>query len=297
MNNQRLIDHFSSYLRVERGLSPNTIRAYSRDLLDFASFAEQTGLSTLTDAEQEDVVQFMAMRRRDGLSASTISRRLNSLKSFYRFLASERLILASPAEMIESPKEWHRLPTVLSIGEVEALLEVHKGDSPRSLCARAMLELLYATGVRVSELASLQINDINLDIGYLRCVGKGNKERVVPVGKTAVEWVHRYLSKARAEMMGNEEHDFLFVATRGKPILRQEISRVFQQTVREAGIKKQVSPHTLRHSFATHLLEGGADLRVLQEMLGHADIATTQIYTHVDSARLRRQHNQFHPRG
>ncbi len=297
MNDKRLIDHFISYLCVERGLSDNTIRAYTNDLSDFSRFSQKVGISSLLDASREDVTQFITMRRREGLSASTLSRRIHALKSFYRFLASERLIPSSPVEGMESPREWHRLPTVLSLEEMEKLLDVHKGMDPTSLCSRAMLELLYATGIRVSELVSLRQGDLNLDIGYLRCVGKGNKERVIPVGRAAIEWVQRYLHEGRLKLIRDEDHGYLFVTITGKPIRRQEVWRMLQKSVRLAGINKQVSPHTLRHSFATHLLEGGADLRVLQEMLGHADISTTQVYTHVDSARLRQQHHQFHPRG
>ena len=290
-----LIQQFADYLRVERGLAANTIKAYRQDLMGFAKFLESADLDSILEATRLDIAEYLAYLRQRELSSSTIDRKTDSLRAFYRFLAAERYITDDPTELIESARSWSKLPGVLNVNEVQSLLDQPDTSKPLGLRNKAILEIMYAAGLRVSELTELRIIDLNLEIGYIRCLGKGNKERVVPIGSKALAAVQEYLRSGRPLL--HPKGNYLLVNYMGKNLTRDGVRRIIQKIAKSAGIQKSISPHTLRHCFATHLLERGADLRSLQEMLGHADISTTQIYTHVDSKRLKEVHQKFHPRG
>ncbi len=280
---QRYVDEFINYLAVERGLADNTLCAYRRDLAKYTAFLHAQKVADI----------------RQGLSATSICRSLSALRTFHRFLIREGFASDDPTDLVDTPKLWHRVPDTLAIVEVEAMIHAAKGNNWQAVRDRAILELFYASGMRVSELADLNLENINLDIGYVRCIGKGRKERIIPVGRRAQEAVRRYCELSRKRLAkGNEApRSPLFLSRLGKKISRQSLWKIIKHYARKAKIKKEIRPHSLRHTFATHLLERGADLRSVQEMLGHADISTTQIYTHVDKERLRAIHRQFHPRG
>lgn len=292
-----LIQRFINYTRLERGLSENSSIAYRRDLSDFDDFAKANEKS-LFAVSYSDVLAYLRQLQQKGLASSTLARRINSLKSFYRFLVAEGLIKDNPISLMESIKQWHKLPSVLSIDEVDRLLETSNlsGTGKLSLRNKAIFEILYATGIRVSELVNINQDDINLNVGYLRCIGKGNKERIIPIGKKATEAVMKYLQEERPRIVAKAQNRYLFLTKSGKRLTRQLVWQLIKDLSHRAGLNQEISPHTLRHSFATHLLERGADLRSLQEMLGHASISTTQQYTHVDQKRLKEIHSKFHPR-
>jgi len=286
---------FLDHLSVERGLSTNTLSAYRQDLEKYFRYLEKRNLS-LEKIEKEDIRSFMMAEKESGLSARSIGRNLATLRTFHRFLVHEGCLKEDPTILLESPKLWRKLPEVLSIAEVDQLLAVPSGRNWMALRDRALLEGLYATGLRVSEIASLKLEDLHLDVGFLRCFGKGGKERIVPLGKQAIYSIRKYLERARPKLFRGKDKDFLFLSRLGKRLSRQSIWKIIQKCAREARIKKRITPHTLRHSFASHMLERGADLRVVQEMLGHSDISTTQLYTHVDRGRLKAIHEKYHPR-
>ncbi len=291
-----LIDQFRDHVLLERGLSNNTAEAYGADLARFAAFLKQHGIRSVNDIERDDVLDFLMDEKDRGASMNSISRRLVAIKVFLRFLQQEGMLARNVTDVMDSPKLWRVLPGVLSMREVDRLLAAPTGNDRYAVRDRALLELFYATGLRVSELAALCLEDIHFDEGYLRCFGKGNKARVVPFGERARQTLSRYLAEAR-ELFGPDLAERrVFVTRRGAGFSRKSIWRLVKQYAMKAGIDKDVSPHTLRHSFASHLLANGASLRVIQEMLGHADIATTQVYTHVDRSRLRSVHARFHPR-
>lgn len=290
-----LIQSFIDYLDVERGLAENTLESYSRDLRHYSEFLARDK-RPLEKASQATIMAYLMSLQKDGRSASTIARRLAALKSFYQYLLRESRIDHDPTENLESPKQRKRLPQVLSVSEVERLLAQPDGRSPTGLRDRAMLELLYATGIRVSELVSLNVPDVNLDVGFVRCRGKGSRERVVPVGSVAIRALRDYLERGWPHLNRKSEENALFVNQHGRRLTRQGFWKILKKYARQAGITKEITPHTLRHSFATHLLENGADLRAVQEMLGHADISTTQIYTHVTKHRLKDVYARTHPR-
>ncbi len=297
------IEEYISYLAVERGLSENTLESYARDLTQFASFAAKIGRGDDAPCEadvllagQATLAAFIAHSVESGASSSSVSRRLSALRGFYRFLIREGHIVRDPTANLENPRQVQRLPRALTVEEVDKLLASPWGDSPRALRDRAMLELLYASGLRVSELVSLSVSDVDLKMGYVRCIGKGDRERIVPMGQAAVEAVQRYLALGRRGLAGAGDDGRLFITNRGAGMTRQGFWRIIKRRALEAGVTAKITPHTLRHSFATHLLEHGADLRSVQEMLGHADIRTTQIYTHVTQARLREVYAKHHPR-
>ncbi|ADI01277.1 MAG TPA: site-specific tyrosine recombinase XerD [Syntrophothermus lipocalidus] len=288
---------FIGYLNFERGLSENTLQAYRRDIGSFLVYCEkERGISDISQVKRHDVVDFLGWLLKGGRAYSSLARTLSALKSFFRFMQKERYILTNPTDNIESPQVVRRLPRVLSVSEVEKLLEQPNPVTVRGIRDRAMLELMYATGLRVSELLALQLEDINLVAGFVRCLGKGRKERIVPVNKTSVFWVERYISRSRNHLVKSSLERTLFVNAKGKKLSRQGFWKILNGYARQAGIEKEIHPHTLRHSFATHLLENGADLRAVQEMLGHADISTTQIYTHLTKSRLREVYEKSHPR-
>jgi integrase/recombinase XerD len=292
-----LLDIFLAYILVEKGLSKNTLEAYSRDLCRYLAFLDKRGCSDLSMVSAADVAEHIAALKGDGLSPRSRARTLSALRMFHRFLVVEGYAEANPTAVIEAPRMPGRLPGTLSEDEVERLLQTVCGRDRHDLRDRAMLELLYATGLRVSELVKLKLADLNLIAGYLVTSGKGDKERLVPVGDAAREAVNHYLAASRTLTERGGESSYLFLSRFGTPMTRQAFWNIIKKRALQAGIRKSISPHTLRHSFATHLLSNGADLRSVQMMLGHADLATTQIYTHVSNVRLKNIHRELHPRG
>ncbi len=291
-----ILDRFLYFLVVEKGLSPNTLEAYSRDLIRYVQFLESKGISDFSQTYSETLYDYLGTLRTRKLSSRTQARILSALKSFYRFLQEESLRNNNPALPLQGPKPKRTLPKTLSKQEMETLLHQPKTDSPRGLRNTAMLEVLYATGLRVSELISLTLDQLELDAHLIRTMGKGSKERLVPIGQTASRHLLEYLQKGRPLLLKAPMSPWVFVNSRGSRLSRQGLWKILRQYGRQAGILKDISPHTLRHSFATHLLEGGADLRSIQTMLGHADISTTQIYTLVTPEHLREAYRRFHPR-
>lgn len=291
-----LVEEFIHYLAVERGLADNTLDSYNRDLNQFLGFLEQEKVLDVQKATRNMVMSYLLFLQKRGRATATVSRHLAALKSFYHFLLKEKYIEKDPTANLESPKLEKKLPRILAVNEVEMLLNQPMGADPAALRDKAMLELLYATGIRVSELIQLDINHINVDMGYIRCFGKGSKERIVPVGSFARRCVDEYLQKGRSKIIKTKAEQALFVNQHGRRLTRQGFWKIIKKYARRAGISKVITPHTLRHSFATHLLENGADLRSVQEMLGHADITTTQIYTHLTKGRLREVYAKSHPR-
>lgn len=289
------IDAFLAFARVERGLAAHTIASYSFDLRDFLGFFRSRGLAWPPAAS--DLQAYRDWLDAAGLSPRTVARRISALRQFFRFLLLEGRISEDPAALLTTPRRWRNLPRYLTASQVEALLAAPQPDSPRGLRDRAMLETLYATGLRVSELVSLRLADLNLELGFVRVTGKGGKQRLVPVGSKAQEALRDYLAAGRPALLKGRANAHLFVTNRGGPMTRQAFWILLRKYGRQAGIFQRLSPHVLRHSFATHLLEGGAGLRSVQAMLGHADISTTEIYTHVMRTRLKTVVDQHHPRG
>jgi len=291
------LDLFISYLAVEKGLSANTQEAYSRDLARYLDFLESQGRSTPASVSSADVAAFLGRLKDWGIAPRSRARCLSAIRMFHKFLMIENYADVNPASIIEAPRTLHKLPEFLSAQDVDALLAACAGSSGENIRDLAMLELLYATGLRVSELVSLKLREVNLDAGYLMTLGKGNKERLVPIGESACQRVAAYLEGVRYRLDPAGTNRFLFLSRLGDVMSRQAFWNIIKKRAYQAGISKNISPHTLRHSFATHLLENGADLRSVQVMLGHADLSTTQIYTHVTRERLKRLHQQIHPRG
>ncbi|MDI7258678.1 MAG: site-specific tyrosine recombinase XerD [Thermodesulfobacteriota bacterium] len=292
-----LLDRFLHYLIVEKGLSRNTIEAYNHGLNRFLDHLRGKGVEEIKDISKLDIRGFLLVLKRRRLSSKTIVRNLVSIRTFLRFLNEEGILHGNPAEEIESPKITKTLPQILSLEEVEQLLEQPDIKTPLGMRDRAMLEILYAAGMRVSELTQLPVNHVNLEAGYVLLYGKGSKERIVPLGSEAMKWIQRYLEEARESLSKGRESPFLFINRSGKRMSRQQFWKNIKTYGRRAGIRKRITPHLIRHSFASHLLERGADLRSVQMMLGHVDISTTQIYTHVTGERLKKIHQRYHPRG
>ena len=291
------IDEFLDALWAERGLSQNTLAAYRRDLQSFSVWLEKSKM-TLLHVSNADIQGFLVHRGKKGIKASSLARLVSSLRRFYRYQLREGRIEEDPSALIDSPKLVKSLPDTLSESQIDALLEAPDVNDAIGLRDRAMLELLYATGLRVSELVSLEQSQLGLQQGVVRVIGKGNKERLVPMGDVAVDWLIQYKQDARPDIMfGKGVSDSLFVTRRGSGMTRQAFWYLIKRYALEVGIRQKISPHTLRHAFATHLLNHGADLRVVQLLLGHSDLSTTQIYTHVAKARLQALHQQHHPRG
>jgi integrase/recombinase XerD len=297
------VDHYLTHLRAVRRLSPNTVESYGRDLADLAAFAEAR-TTPIEALDRKDLERFVRAQMTAGRSPRSVGRAVATVRGFYRFLAASRVIPSDPADDLRAPRAWPPLPKAIGVEEVDRLLEAPDPSTPRGLRDRALIELLYATGLRVSELVALRPSDVNLEAGYLTCTGKGDKQRMVPIGQTAVGWVARYLRDARPALVRRprdsrsmKDPPWLFVNARGgRALSRVGFWKILKAYGRQAGIARGLSPHVLRHSFATHLLERGADLRAIQMMLGHADLSTTQIYTHVLEARLRSVYDKFHPR-
>jgi integrase/recombinase XerD len=285
---------FLSYARVERGLSANTLEAYDRDLRKFEKWLQEKAGKSLAAADRDDVSSFLRQLRQEGLEANSVARQASTLRHFYRFLLLDGFISHDPTVAVESPKAWQTLPKFLTQEEVDLLLRQPDVDTEMGVRDRALLELLYASGLRVSEVAALRMSDVNLEAGLIQCLGKGSKERTVPLGRSAIGWVERYLPIRRRWLAGRSSAR-LFVTPHGRPLQRQALWKRVVGYGRRAGIG-HVTPHMLRHTFATHLLEHGADLRSVQMMLGHADLTTTEIYTHVTDERLKEVYEKCHPR-
>jgi len=291
-----LIDDYVAYLRDVRRLSPNTVESYARDLSLLAEFADKRE-QRVDGLQRSDLETFVRQLMSSGLSPRSVARAVACVRGFYRFVAMERHQDRSPADDLRPPRAWAALPKFLSLDEVDRLLAQPDTGTARGLRDKALIEVLYATGVRVSELIALRAGDLNLDEGYLTCIGKGDKQRMVPLGHEAADWVRRYLREGRPMLAGRKSSPWLFVNARGGGALsRVGFWKILKQYGIKAGVSRDLSPHVLRHSFATHLLERGADLRMIRMMLGHADLSTTQIYTHVLEARLRASYDKFHPR-
>ena len=290
------IDEFMNYLSVERGLAKNTLLAYRRDLTKYIDYLSQKGRKTASQVNREHVSNFMFDLKKHDMSPTTICRNLAAVKMFHRFLVRENLAKEDPTTLVDTPKLWKRIPSVLTQAEIESMILAASGKNIQQIRDQAILEIFYGSGLRVSELSDLKTTSINYEVGFVRAVGKGSKERIIPLGMKAREAVQKYLLKTRPKLLKSQTNDVLFLSRLGKKIGRQSLWAVIKFYAKKANIKKTIKPHTLRHTFATHLLEHGADLRSVQEMLGHADISTTQIYTHVDKERLKSVHKQFHPR-
>ncbi|WNG17690.1 site-specific tyrosine recombinase XerD [Cystobacter fuscus] len=291
------LDAFIAFIRAERGLSGKTVDAYAADLAVYFAELKQRGITQPERVTAEDILRHLSALNARGLSRRSQARHLAAIRGFHRFLVAEKYLEKDATEDIDTPRSARKLPVFLTLEEVEQLLAAPEEHTPVGQRDKAMLEVLYATGLRVSELVGLGINDIQLSAGYLVAKGKGSKERIVPVGTIAAEKVQAYLEGARPVLLGKHESKALFVTPRGDGFTRQGFWKLLKRYALKAGIRKPLSPHKLRHSFATHLVERGADLRAVQAMLGHADLATTQIYTHVNSARLRAVYDHAHPRG
>ena len=288
------IDSYLAYLRDVRRMSPNTIESYARDLAGLAAFAEKAGRDVAV-LERRDLEAYVRSLMASGLSPRSTARAVACVRGFYKFRAVEQQLESSPADDLQAPRAWAALPKFLDLEEVDRLLAQPDVSKPRGLRDKALISVLYATGVRVSELISLKLSNLHLQDGYLTCIGKGDKERIVPVGQDATGWLQRYLTEARPRLVTGAS-PWLFVNARGTPLSRVGFWKLLKEYGIKAGIARNISPHVLRHSFATHLLDRGADLRAIQMMLGHADLSTTQIYTHVLEARLRAVYDRFHPR-
>lgn len=291
-----LLNEFLNYLSVERGLSKNTILAYRRDLNKYIEFLERRKVGSIENVTRRMISSYLLELKDGGLSANSISRNLVAIKVFHRFLAAEGYIKDDVTSVIESPRLWKRLPEVLTTKEVESLLIQPDLTKWIGIRDRAILELMYATGVRVEEAANLRSSDLDMEVGFIRCRGKGGKERIVPLGKEAIRAIKRYLEKVRPKLRRGDDPEALFLSKLGRKLSRQALWKLIKKYAFCARLRKTITPHTLRHSFATHLLERGADLRVIQELLGHTDISSTQIYTHVDKDRLKSIHHKYHPR-
>ncbi|HZK25419.1 MAG TPA: site-specific tyrosine recombinase XerD [Oscillospiraceae bacterium] len=293
---EKTLRDFINYLAVEKGLAQNTLEAYNRDLKTFCQYLQRFGVTKIEDVTRNNIVGYLRELQKSGRATATLSRNMASIRSFYNFLFQERRVVENPAADLSSPKIEKKLPRVLSTEEVDLLLEQPDQLQVSGLRDKAMLEVIYATGIRVSELMSLNILDINLEAGFLRCTGKGSKERIIPLGSFAIQHLNTYLNKGRPKLVRERSETSLFVNLHGKRLTRQGFWKILKKYAQKAGIAKDITPHTMRHSFATHLLENGADLRSVQEMLGHADISTTQIYTQVTQRKLRDIYNKTHPR-
>jgi integrase/recombinase XerD len=291
-----ILDPFLHYLAVEKGLARNTLEAYSRDLNTYLDFLEAKGIASFAGTSKVTAMAFIQHLQKRGLSQRSITRALVAVRGLYRYLSQEGHLEVNPLEDMELPRLIPSLPHVLTVQDVEQLLAQPDADTTLGIRDGAMLELLYATGMRVSELVDLTTSGLNLEVGFVTVRGKGGKERIVPIGEAAMERARIYLEGARAAMLKGRESTYLFVNNRGGRLSRQGFWKILRQYALKAGITKHITPHTLRHSFATHLLERGADLRFIQAMLGHVDISTTQVYTHVNQEYLKKLHRQYHPR-
>jgi integrase/recombinase XerD len=293
-----IIEHFKGFLALEKGLTSNSVDAYSSDLHNFILFLEELEITSFSQVERDHILEYLAQAKQQGYESSSIARRLVSIKVFFRYLFQEKFINIDITDVMDSPKLWRLLPDFLSISEIESMLNAFplSAKDPLNFRNRTMLELMYACGLRVSEEANLKIENVLFEQALLRVTGKGNKERIIPVGTQALDLISRYLNEIRPQLSKKPNDSTIFLSIRGKPLNRERIWAIVKEAASKAGISKNIYPHTLRHSFASHLLENGADLRIIQEMLGHADISTTQVYTHINQKHLLDIHKNFHPR-
>jgi integrase/recombinase XerD len=293
---RHLIDDFLNYLSVEKGLAVNSISAYRRDLNKYIKYLQKEKMSSIKAIKRSHITSFMHRLKDNGLNSNSIARAVVAIKMFHRFLVNEGYLKDDVTSVLSLPKLWRKLPDVLSRQEVDRLLDAPNVRRRIGVRASAALELMYATGMRVSEIANLKLADLNLDMRFVKCMGKGQKERIVPLGSYACSSLLRYIKKVRPGLIKSPGEPYLFLSRLGKKMSRQTFWKTIKLYSQKARINKEITPHTLRHSFATHLLERGADLRTVQEMLGHSDISTTQIYTHINKERLKQIHRKFHPR-
>jgi|BioPla2DNA2_1021312.scaffolds.fasta_scaffold00020_89 integrase/recombinase XerD len=291
-----LLQEFLLYLQVEKGLAKNTLLAYERDLKKLILFLQREKIKEFKDVDKNLLAGYLYFLRKNKEAPASIARQLASVRGFFKFLCMEEYVPIDPTVYLETPKLPQKLPQVLSEEEVDRLLAIPESLNPLILRDKAMLELIYATGMRVSELVNLTVQQINLDLGYVRCLGKGSKERIIPLGSKAAQSLQRYLEKSRPFLVKNPREDHLFLNHHGRGVSRQWFWKIIKKRANDVGINKEITPHTLRHSFATHLLSNGADLRSVQEMLGHTDVSTTQIYTHLTRNKLREIYLKTHPR-
>ena len=295
---QELLTKYFNYLLIERGIAQNTLESYGRDLRRFLLFVQENkGLTDVREVTPEVIIEYLVRIKNEGLAANSMNRSLAALRGFYKYLLREKIIIETPLANIELAKVWMKLPDTISKEEMKAILAQPGSQTTPAIRNTAMLELLYATGIRVSELINLTMNSVNWQVGFLIVMGKGSKERIVPIGKIAYDCIRRYVDEARPQLMQKKSTDVLFLNRFGGKFTRQGFWKIVVGYAKNTGLQKKVYPHTFRHSFASHLLEGGADLRTVQVMLGHADISTTQIYTHITRERLREVHQKYHPRG
>lgn len=298
MIGQESLAEYIIYLKIERGLSANTVTSYKRDIEKYLTFLTEKKITQLDEVSRFEILDFLQTLRQSGAADNSIIRMVSSLRKFHQYLKRESIVSDDPMQLIDTPKKASTLPKAISPQAVEQLLEAPDTTTPLGVRDRTILELMYATGLRISELVNLKLSDMHLTMGFIQTMGKGEKERIIPLGEIASQWLDHYLDGARVYLQDQsaETSEYVFLNSRGKGLSRQGVWKKVKQLALEAGIDQNVTPHTLRHSFATHLLENGADLRMVQELLGHADISTTQIYTHITKTRLKQVYSDYHPR-
>lgn len=296
--NQEPLAEFLIHVKIERDLAENSIKSYQRDIQTYIEFLEEQGINDWNKIDRYDIILFLQQLKEQGKSDNSIIRMTSSLRQYHQFIRQEKITENDPMQYVQTPKKAEVLPKVLSLSEVERLLETPDVETFIGLRDRAILEVMYASGLRISELVHLRLDELHLTMGFIQTVGKGNKERIIPIGDEAKNWLNEYLEDCRPVFASKavEDSPYVFLNTRGRGLTRQGVWKNLKQIVQKAGIKQNVTPHMLRHSFATHLLENGADLRIVQELLGHSDISTTQIYTHITKARMKNVYKQYHPR-
>lgn len=298
MIGQEALAEYIIYLKIERGLSANTVTSYKRDIEKYLTFLTEKKITQLDEVSRFEILDFLQTLRQSGAADNSIIRMVSSLRKFHQYLKRESIVSDDPMQLIDTPKKASTLPKAISPQAIEQLLEAPDTTTPLGVRDRTILELMYATGLRISELVNLKLSDMHLTMGFIQTMGKGEKERIIPLGEFASQWLDHYLEGARVYLQDQsaETSEYVFLNSRGKGLSRQGVWKKVKQLALEAGIDQNVTPHTLRHSFATHLLENGADLRMVQELLGHADISTTQIYTHITKTRLKQVYSDYHPR-
>ena len=295
---EEFLKEYLTILRYEKNLSENTTKSYQTDLTKFCTYLKEKNVTDLNDVTSNIITKYFELQRLEGIDSSTTARYMSSVKGFFRFLEDNNYIQKNPTEKLSSVKKARKLPSVLTFAEIEKILDIPKTDDTAGLRDKAILETFYSSGLRVSELINLKINDLFFDDEVIRVLGKGSKERIVPIGSSAIKWIKQYLTRSRPLLeKKSKSQNFVFLNKRGTKLSRMWIWKIVNNCANEAGITKEIHPHTFRHSFATHLLEGGANLRAVQEMLGHSNIVTTQIYTHIDRKYLKEVYRTFHPRG
>lgn len=295
---EHILDEYTTYLKIERHLAENTVKSYNSDLTKYVDYLKDNDIKDFAEVDRYTILGFLEYLKNSLKTSNTLIRYVSTLRKFHEYLFLEKMTSTNPMLKVDTPKKKKTLPKVMSVEEVEKLLEVPDTTTDLGIRDRTILEVMYATGMRISEISHLTLDDLHLNMGIIQTIGKGNKERIIPLGSVALDWLNRYLNNARQklEMKNAQDIDYVFLNYRGGQISRQGLWKVIKKLVQEAGITKNVTPHTLRHSFATHLLENGANLRIVQELLGHSDITTTQIYTHISTQRLNDIYNEYHPR-